>query len=467
MESKNISDPIVVEIFRVEQGKQSTDTDKRQLDGVDLLQNTMLSYEPDLYNPEVLIKTSMDAPLIRNKIDELEVEEWQNTSALFAELQNLDFDTKNRLGSTPPMHRAISIDKRNGKLIGAAMIADDMPHEIATEILEKAFFQKSLNHPMIFHQEPVRFSNPVMHLGTVDKQTKELMGAIENYILQAIHSKKEEQKSPTSFANKSIQSGSGVVPNQHQIPVIKKRKTKPPPTIRMKPAPKRAESARADVLPAIPLQSIQAVKMNEKTIPESQVSTKSGDKKNKAVSHAEQQPVDEKWFASPGKLNWKERKSRDRNIVDLTEKIIHLSKSDNTPPRELIVSYLASLSTPQYEFLEKLIDCFLERPALNKEKVIAKEQPQKAVTPEKKTLEPPPTTMTETDQKEEIMTDPIKLEEPVMIESAITNESILLDPELEEFKGISEEEKALHLKILDYQKKHNVSYDHAAGVVLK
>ncbi len=465
MKSKSISDPIVVEIFRVEQGKQSVDTKMRQLDGVDLLQNTMLNYEPDLYNPEVLIKTSMDAPLIRNRIQELEVEEWQNTTALFAELHNLDYETKDRLGKTPPMHRAISIDKRNGKLVGVALIGDDLPRDVAADILEKAFFQKSLKHLMIFHQESVSFSNPAMRFGTSNEQTKELMGAIENYILQAINSKKE--KSPISFANEEFQSGSNEAPSQTQIPVIKKRKTNPPPTIRMKPTPKNTVTARTKVLPAIPLQSIQPVKINEKTLPDKQLSLKTGKEKIKPDNQTGQETVDEKWFVSLGSRNWKERKNRDRNIINLTERIIRLSKSNDTPPRELIVSYLASLSTPQYEFLEQLINCFSEKTDANKEETTKKEQPQQRETLEKKATEPPPENLNKTDQQEEIMTEPIKPKEPVVIESAITNESILLDPELEEFKGISEEEKALHFKILDYQKKHNVSYDHAASVVLK
>lgn len=69
----------------------------------------------------------------------------------------------------------------------------------------------------------------------------------------------------------------------------------------------------------------------------------------------------------PPGLNWEQRKARDRNRVNLAEKILRLSKNTNLPCKEKIVSFLASLNDTQYEFLDQIftsLTCNIE-PELN------------------------------------------------------------------------------------------------------
>jgi hypothetical protein len=176
------------------------------------------------------------------------------------------------------------------------------------------------------------------------------------------------------------------------------------------------------------------------------------------------------WVNSQQQKNWKQRKSIDRTIIDLAERIFTLSKKQNAPTREMIISFLASLSGLQLEFMDDLADSLLPSPEVptqqnqvsesvvtpvSEKRIPATEEASSADTPPE--LEHPQNSIPPSRQQQNVQQSTLKQEEY----------TTPAKPEPGEYDGVSDEEMALHRKILETQKKYNISYDHAAGMVLK
>jgi hypothetical protein len=157
--SENHSNPKVIEIFKVNLDQASVDTKKHKWDSFDLLKNAMLTFEPDNYQPEILIKQSEDSPLIRSVIEELDIEEWKNTATLFGEIWNLDQKIWATMGEQSLSNHTISIDTSTGKLLGVAITGKKLPQSLASDLLINKLRLNPGDHPAIFYQMPIQIAS--------------------------------------------------------------------------------------------------------------------------------------------------------------------------------------------------------------------------------------------------------------------------------------------------------------------
>lgn len=231
MENKNVSAPVVFDIFRVLKDTQYLDVKNRPWHGDRLLHDAMLTYEPNVYRPEVMIKLSTKSPLIRIGIEELEIEETSSTTVLIAEIGNVEDRTKKMLLGKNTLTRTISFDATTGRLIGVAVAGKMLPQSFSVDLLEKAFLETPCKRPVILHQNALNISQemPVpLDSGclkgelsnslSADNPAQDLLSAIKSYLMHTLSPEIPNRSAETKQINKAFDFLSNTCSKQESSP---------------------------------------------------------------------------------------------------------------------------------------------------------------------------------------------------------------------------------------------------------
>ncbi len=469
MKKQHVSDPAIIEIFRVRNDQDMIDTEKSSWNRASLLQGAMESYEPDKYQAEVLIKLTQESPVIRTKIEELDIEERQGTTALFAELLRLNQPTITLLHNTEALNKVLWIDSNSGKLVGVVISGKEVPESIVESLLTKVFRGKLYPELIVVHQTPVSFIKIDDAPQQNDKSAEDLMNAIKNYLNHSVASKNRDFEVEPF---KLLHLLNKLKPEADSQP----EKTEEEQEVQLGESDQEfqqltlKQATRTDIL--------QSRFKNKRQRPLVQKSLKINE------MQSETENLEAEWLKSSNRMNWKQRKNHDRTIVDLSEKIFGLLKSKSAPTQEMMISFLASLSAMQLEFFENLVNSFVtakmaevemsSSDSISKESKVQDSLPLEQISNLNMSLvenqgdaikhsftQGNPGSQQQV-MKEDMLTQDLHHERIQSVNNV--NPS---NKGMEEFGEISQEEKELHLKILEYQKTHNVSYDHAASMVLK
>ncbi|MCG8339458.1 MAG: hypothetical protein MJE63_33535 [Proteobacteria bacterium] len=459
MKQNQISDPAVFELFRIQNQVDILDTDQVVWNSCDLLQRAMGSFQPNLLQPEVLIKLSAESPLIRTRIEEIEIEEQSDSTALFAEIRNLDKRIRQTLANPDLVRRTIAIERRTGRLQAVLIGAGTFTREAAVKLLNKVCDEKNLKKRSLFFEVSVQGNSSIPATDDNPESVRRLLDSVKLYLEKQL-SGESRFVEHRRFTETQVSAGDFDTPETSAESNLNLRSIA---LNNVYPIPEA--STFAD-----PLEKKQSSVVLPSRFKHKREGIKKIRSEKLAASSVDPETGEVNWLDTGRQMNWKQRKMMDRTIIDLAEQIGKLPKKQGTITREMTISFLACLTELQLQFMEDFVGSLTpgwgsefqpqQNQGIEQSAILGQtDNPKVAQGDLSKTVV---SVERESDHSESDLLKQTKVKE---IESKQVDYGLASD--LEEFKGISVEEMELHQKILETQKEFNVSYDRAASMVLK